>query len=218
MNRVIDRLILFQQSVKETIGGQNKFEAYTGISTGYISNMNKNSGGISSDVMLKLKDKFPDLNLNWLITGEGEMLKSEASIKTVQEEGTPLLPVEAWGGSLTGSSLSILAEQCKRYNVPISNIDYLIPISGDSMMPSYCPGDVVAIKKINERAFIEWGKVYVLDTCNGVVIKEVQPSEKEGYITCVSHNMPEKYRPFEINLSPEDFYGMYAVKGTVRLS
>ena len=84
MNRVIDRLILFQQSVKETIGGQNKFEAYTGISTGYISNMNKNSGGISSDVMLKLKDKFPDLNLNWLITGEGEMLKSEASTKTVQ--------------------------------------------------------------------------------------------------------------------------------------
>lgn len=87
-----------------------------------------------------------------------------------------------------------------------------------SMIPDYCPGDIVAIKRINGRAFIEWGKVYVLDTCNGVIIKEIQPSEDEGCITCVSRNNPEKYRPFEVNLDPEEFYGMYAVKGTVRLS
>lgn len=80
MNRVIDRLILFQQSMKKTIGGQNKFEAYIGLSAGYISKMDKNSGGITSDVMLKLKDKFPDLNFDWLITGNGSMLKT-ASIE-----------------------------------------------------------------------------------------------------------------------------------------
>lgn len=58
MERVIDRLISFQQSVKDVIGGQNKFETYIGLSTGYISNMKKNNGGISSDVILKLKNKF----------------------------------------------------------------------------------------------------------------------------------------------------------------
>lgn len=162
---------------------------------------------------------YPDISGDWLLTGKGSMLKSESQpIAQTQEAGTPLLPVEAWGGSLSGSSIAILAEQCKKYNVPISNIDYLIPIAGDSMMPDYCPGDVVAIKKVNERAFIEWGKVYVLDTCNGVVIKEVQPSDSEGCITCISHNMPNKYKPFEISLNPEHFYGMYAVKGTVRIS
>lgn len=144
--------------------------------------------------------------------------RTSVQIKPIEEDGTPLLPIEAWGGSLSGSSIAILAEQCKKYNVPISNIDYLIPIAGDSMMPDYCPGDVVAIKKVNERAFIEWGKVYVLDTCNGVVIKEVQPSDSEECITCISHNMPNKYKPFEISLNPEHFYGMYAVKGTVRIS
>lgn len=176
---------------------------------------------ISSQVLARISRTFPQVNIEWLITGEGEMLKTDQhtiQAPTLKEEGTPLLPVEAWGGSLTGSSIAILAEQCKKYNVPISNIDYLIPIAGDSMMPDYCPGDVVAIKKVNEKAFIEWGKVYVLDTCNGVVIKEVQPSENDGCITCISRNTPSKYKPFEINLNPEDFYGMYAVKGTVRIS
>lgn len=171
----------------------------------------------SFDFIQKISVAFPTYSLDWLINGEGEMLKTKDLALSI-EEGTPLLPAEAWGGSLAGSSIGILAEQCKKYNVPINNIDYLIPIAGDSMMPDYCPGDIVAIKKVNERAFIEWGKVYVLDTCNGVVIKEVQPSGKDGCITCVSHNMPEKYRPFEISLREDEFYGMYAVKGTVRLS
>lgn len=171
-------------------------------------------------ILQSIIKSFDFINPEWLILGEGSMLKSENphTTTTVQEEGTPLLPVEAWGGSLSGSSIAVLAEQCKRYNVPISNIDYLIPIAGDSMMPDYCPGDVVAIKRINERAFIEWGKVYVLDTCNGVVIKEVQPSDNDERITCISRNTPTKYKPFEISLNPEYFYGMYAVKGTVRIS
>ena len=174
------------------------------------------------DMLSKIIKNFPEVGIDWIMTGEGAMLKSDNPIATIEtqnlDEGTPLLPVEAWGGSLNGSSIAVLAEQCKKYNVPINNIDYLIPIAGDSMMPDYCPGDIVGIKKINERAFIEWGKVYVLDTCNGVVIKEVQPSENDGCITCISHNMPERYRPFEVSLNPEDFYGMYAVKGTVRIS
>lgn len=215
MKTVKERLIEFIAYLKM---GQGKFEKACGLSNGFVTNIRD---GFSTPNLSKIMGRYPELNIDWLITGKGEMLKSTAPAlipSTSIVDGTPLLPVEAWGGSLAGSSIAILAEQCKKYNVPISNIDYLIPIAGDSMMPDYCPGDIVAIKRINERAFIEWGKVYVLDTCNGVVIKEIQPSKDEGCITCVSRNMPEKYRPFEVNLDPEEFYGMYAVKGTVRLS
>ena len=101
MERVIDRLILFQQSVKKVIGGQNKFESYIGLSTGYISNMSKNSGSISSDVMLKLKDKFPDLNLDWLITGKGSMLKSEAPAPPAQAPSSVIMiPFEEYKKSI----------------------------------------------------------------------------------------------------------------------
>lgn len=205
----------FIKYLKAKSVGQTAFEESSGLSRGAISQ----KSGFSANSIGKIAFACPDLDLDWLITGKGSMLKSESSdFSPSYKEGTPLLPIEAWGGSLSGSSISILAEQCKKYNVPISNIDFLIPIAGDSMMPDYCPGDIVGIKKINERAFIEWGKVYVLDTCNGVVIKEIQPSENEGCITCVSRNMPGKYKPFEVSLNPDDFYGMYTVKGTVRLS
>lgn len=216
---VIERLKLMIDSFN---CNKSSFSERTNIPLGSVMSLFMRGKTLSTPILENIMVAFPQVNIEWLITGEGSMLKSEQPVvrvpTTQEEEGTPLLPVEAWGGSLSGSSIAVLAEQCKKYNVPISNIDYLIPIAGDSMVPDYCPGDVVAIKRVNEKAFIEWGKVYVLDTCNGVVIKEVQPSDNEGCITCISRNTPTKYKPFEINLCPEDFYGMYAVKGTVRIS
>lgn len=63
--------------------------------------------------------------------------------------------------------------------------------------------------KINERAFIEWGKAYVLDTCNGTVIKLLVPSDKEGYVRCLSINPDPIYAPFDVALA--DIFGVYKV-------
>ncbi|WP_294081301.1 hypothetical protein [Proteiniphilum sp. UBA5384] len=82
-----DRLKLF---VKEKGYGRNKFEELIGISIGYLSTKNET---INSDVIEKTKTFFPDLNLDWLITGKGEMVFSsiksnpaEQSIDVVEEE------------------------------------------------------------------------------------------------------------------------------------
>lgn len=76
--KAIDRLIVFQQSMKNEIGGQNKFEAYTGISNGYLSRMAKQHGDIGQDVLDKIVLAFPNLNLNWLFAGKGEMLLTQS--------------------------------------------------------------------------------------------------------------------------------------------
>ena len=70
-------------------------------------------------------------------------------------------------------------------------------------------GSQIFIKKINENAFIDWGKVYVLDTCNGTVIKRIFPAEDNNprKIKCVSIN-PE-YPPFEVSL--DNVFGIYRV-------
>lgn len=84
-----------------------------------------------------------------------------------------------------------------------------LQVSGDSMSPEYPNGSQILIKKINKSAFIEWGKVYVLDTCNGTVIKILVPSEKEGFVKCVSINKDPIFAPFEVAWS--DVYGVYRV-------
>jgi phage repressor protein C with HTH and peptisase S24 domain len=90
---------------------------------------------------------------------------------------------------------------------PIKGADFAITVAGDSMAPEFPSGAQILIKRINERAFIDWGKTYVLDTCNGTVIKKVFPAGDTGKVKCVSIN-PD-YPPFEIDLA--DIYGMYRV-------
>ena len=72
--------------------------------------------------------------------------------------------------------------------------DFAIQVTGDSMSPEYPSGSVILIKKINEKAFIEWGKTYVLDTENGAVIKNIRRTDNPDIIECVSLN--PAYQPF----------------------
>ena len=159
--------------------------------------------------------KYFEVSSTWLLTGEGEMLRGNeaegvvvAGRKSEDEVSlVPLLPIAAQGGSLNDFVVSVKENDCERVVSPIRGADFAMPVAGDSMAPEYPAGSQIFVKKINERAFIDWGKVYVLDTCNGSVIKRVFPSDNAEKVKCVSIN-PE-YPPFEV--SYEDIYGMYRV-------
>ena len=169
---------------------------------------------VSYDLAMAIQDKFL-ISSAWLLTGEGEMLRGNeaegvvvAGRKSEDEVSlVPLLPIAAQGGSLNDFVVSVKENDCERVVSPIRGADFAMPVAGDSMAPEYPAGSQIFIKKINERAFIDWGKVYVLDTCNGSVIKRVFPSDNAEKVKCVSIN-PE-YPPFEV--SYEDIYGMYRV-------
>lgn len=105
--------------------------------------------------------------------------------------------------------VSIKGQDCEKVVSPIKDVDLAVQVSGDSMAPEYPNGSRVFIKKINEQAFIEWGKAYVLDTCNGTVIKLLVPSDKEGYVRCLSINPDPIFAPFDIAL--KDIFGIYKV-------
>ena len=66
--------------------GQNKFEKTIGWSNGYISKVTKEP---SYSKLMMILVKYPQLNIGWLLTGEGEMLKENDVLqeKTSSEEG-----------------------------------------------------------------------------------------------------------------------------------
>jgi transcriptional regulator with XRE-family HTH domain len=190
----------------------SKFEKYVGLSNGYVYNISK---GIGSDKLQRILAKFPELNQDWIISGEGEMLKSAPEIasahgESMKEYETWLLPMDSHGGSLSGIPADgTLLQNCERVISPIKGVDFAISVYGDSMAPEYPSGSRVLIKRINPESFIEWGRTYVLDTCNGVLVKEVLHCQREGYITCHSINPDPKYADFDIPMA--DVYGMYRV-------
>ena len=188
--------------------GQNKFELEAGLAKGHISNIGKS---VTSAVLLKILNAAPDLCKDWLLTGEGEMLKNPMQ---PDKNGIPLIPTNAIGGILSGVGESFMEYECERYIVPqFSNADFLIRVQGDSMMPKYIPGDIVACKRVTDRIWFQWGKAYIIDTRQGVLIKRIEPSKEEGCISLHSEN--ERYKPFD--LPAEELNGVAIVIGVIRV-
>lgn len=185
----------------------NQVSRQCNLSQGLIGQARSGKSDLGTKTIDKILSIYQDLNKFWLLTGEGEMLIDQRQ----EEEGTiiPLLPISAQGGSLNDFIVSVKGSECEKVLSPVRGADFAITVAGDSMVPEYPNGSQVHIKKINEQAFIEWGKVYVLDTCNGVVIKRVVPSEREGYVRCLSINTNPIYAPFDVAMT--DIYGIYRV-------
>lgn len=194
--------------------GMNKlsFSKSIGRSVSYVTNIVESIGPSSRVV---IEQTYPELNMEWLLTGRGEMLinndsrtRENAEPIIISPQATvPLVPISAQAGRLDGFSEGVLEVNCEQIISPISNAELAISISGDSMSPEYTSGTKVLVKKINDKAFIDWGRTYVLDTCNGVVVKNIYPSENPDCIRCVSVNT--NYPPFDIHKS--DIYGWYLV-------
>ena len=109
----------------------------------------------------------------------------------------PVIPVEAMAGTLKEFFQSVNEYDCERMVSPIKGADYAIKVNGDSMSPEIPNGSHILLKRINEEQFVEWGKIFCLDTANGAVIKKIFPTDDPEVIECRSIN-PE-YPAFKVN-------------------
>jgi phage repressor protein C with HTH and peptisase S24 domain len=211
MSTTIERLNI---ALKTAFLGKKIFRkgdmaTYLGYKSPYFSGIINGKEKLNESFLKCLETKL-GINTDWILTGEGSMLMNSTDEISLPRTLVPLVPVAAYGGNL-----SFFAENERKIGYekiisPIEGIDFAITIAGDSMAPEFPNGSIVLIKKIDEKAFIEWGKTYVLDTLNGIVVKVLTPSEKDGKIKCVSINRDPIFAPFEVDLA--DVNGIYAVK------
>lgn len=71
---VKNRLKEFIKNQKLTISA---FEKSINVSNGYVNSISK---GIGGEVLMSILEKSPNLNINWLLTGIGDMLKDDGNI------------------------------------------------------------------------------------------------------------------------------------------
>jgi hypothetical protein len=67
----IERLAMYLQFKNLT---PHAFEKRIKLSNGYFSKQLKNNGSIGSDILVRIHEQFQDLNLLWLLLGEGQMI------------------------------------------------------------------------------------------------------------------------------------------------
>lgn len=208
-----ERILLFLEH--KHISKASFFEE-VGISSSNFKGENIKSK-IGSDALVKILTIYPKLSADWLLTGEGEMLKDRRNkVTAVQsdtpETGIPLIPIEAMAGFFTGEVCEY-DRNCENLYIPGMKADFVVPVSGDSMEPKYYSGDLVACQMVNiSDIFFQWGKVYVIDARQGVLIKKVKKSKLDNCITLISEN--SEYE--DVILPISDIYHISLVKAVVR--
>lgn len=224
METVIERIYKIVDTKGDSI---YKLSKEIGVSNGYFSKQKQSEGSISSNIIEKIVNYYNDIDANWLITGEGSMLKPPLTYTEdhphsdiVCEERVPygkpipLIPLDAFAGFSSNGGSQVMEYECEKYVVPdFKGAEFLIQVKGSSMYPKYSSGDIVACKKLPLDTFFQWNKVYVVDSEQGVMIKRIKKGIDENHIQLVSEN--PSYEPFELHR--DQITSLAIVIGVIRL-
>lgn len=246
MCKILPRIKLLAEHEGITIGA---LERIIGTSKGVLSRAISNGTDIQSKWLQALIENYPQYSAQWLLTGEGDMLKQsnedtfrnqtipsgevhenniiDASRKFSQRnqdailgeishnkgvELRPRIPYDAAAGALSIAEYGISRNDCEMLPVipRFPKYDFTIIAKGDSMIPEIASGDELACRFIDPKGFIQWGRPHVLDTAQGVVVKNI--FELPDSILCRSVN--NNYPDFPI--AKDDIYHIALVVGLIR--
>lgn len=188
-----------------------QFESKASLSNGAVSKMGNST---RRSVIDRICNAFPDLNITWLLTGEGGMLKDkntayrneieELTPEEMQDlrkhlrDGTcrfvPLVNIDSVGGIWSQNEITP-SEQYTIRSIPFSDArpdDVAILQSGDSMSPTIPPGAILQIRQVVDwQEYFGYGNVFVLwlkdDRRITKQVLKYGPDPKT-YVTCHSYN------------------------------
>lgn len=170
---------------------------------------------------------FPDVSAEWLMYGEGEMLKSESGTQSFTE-GSPYfsaLTIQGGAPNGNGDEAFTLANMSGRIlipGLPMGNDIPYIRVRGNSMLNrndtanSIPAGSIIGIRKC-QSSVIRWGEVYAFMTADGPVVKKLLPCEDNEYVRCVSFNEEDGYYPFDLPKS-EIIGSLYDVVAVISIT
>lgn len=201
--------------------GQNKFERLAGLSNGYISNLKSSPSPEKLTMIFKVSD---DLNRDWLLYGEGNMLKDENDTAEIAGVASKVISdnavlVKFFDVNPSATFQELDESVSQGYDtlevVPIhgERIDdtYVVfEIHGDSMAPTLLSHARILCKEIPEQRWQYAEGVVVISYRDKVVVKRIAVNDILGnsMITLKSDN-PE-YGSEDVQLS--DIHCIYKAK------
>lgn len=208
---VKDRILQFCNAVGVRPG---RFERECGLSNGYLSKLRNEP---SRDKIGVIASTYPNLNIDWLLTGEGNMLKESSAVEGEKVRQASCRPIRYWTDvDATGGGVQLFDDTLTKEYIDISIPEFrdctdAVNIYGDSMAPLYKSGQIIILKEWTEN-FIDFGNVYLVITRNGNrMVKYLKKAKDDAHVLCVSEN-PE-FDPFEIEKA--SILKLFIVKGSI---
>lgn len=232
MCKILARIEEISKHEGITIGA---LEKKIGASKGVLSRAISKGTDIQAKWIESLVENYPNYSTEWLLTGNGSMLKSareepQVEVKpihqprsTEKKEDTQvvyLYDFEASAGlrSLFDNSRQNIIDTIKIPNLP--KCDGAIHIVGDSMYPLLKSGDIILYKQMPlDINNLLYGEMYLLsydiDGDDYIVVKYIRKSDKgEPFITLGSEN--PAHAPRDIDF--QRVTALALVKASVRIN
>ncbi len=154
------------EKVREYIGVNKKeFATKLEITQNSYTNYINNKRTIPTELAIKIKQMY-DINLDWLLTGIGEMIATGNTVKDGYE--IEVLSVHASAGhgitNYVVEAVDTIILDKSLFKTPQDQDKMkLIRVSGDSMFPTLNDGDFVII---DVRTFAEYNQSHIKDSIN----------------------------------------------------
>lgn len=184
MNNVRGRILIFIDAIGIT---KSRFEKIVGFSNGYIDKLRECPSQKKLDI---ISNSFPMLSMPWLLTGEGEMLKSSSPNK-IEEKEKNLIPFYSNVISVGGINERLAnVDDTQTENVDAQMIDTgdwfrsatsAIVQYGDSMV-EYPHGSILAVRRLTDMRNITTGKSYVIETSDFRVTKQLVDADPKFFM------------------------------------
>ena len=181
------------------------------------------SGQLKTTIDSENYRKFAEsgININWLLTGEGEMFITDvaesAPLQIIPQEGEEAAGIPFYDIDVMAhiaESLDLKEETpAGVLSIPgFKDCIACFPVYGSSMEPKISNGDVIAVSQAVTCDQILWGEIYLVITDAWRVVKTVHPGKTEEYIILRSIN--PAYAG-DTNLKKKDLRALYLVRGVV---
>lgn len=192
---------------------EGSFESMCGLGNGWVSNI---GDSIRISTQNKILNIYPDINMLWILTGQGKMLKSEnIKIEEVREIDPEYMEVElvskyAYAGYLTGYGDVEYLEMLPKVKVIVDRMVHgnykCFEVKGDSMVDgsfeSWLDGDIVLGREVKRDLWLPKLHInkcdFIIVHKDGILLKRIiAQNNTEGTITIHSLNPDKSMYPDE---------------------
>lgn len=188
---------------------QEEFSSKIGIAQSYLSELENKKKNLTEEVYTSILEAFGRETVLPYIEycdNIANIQANDASTENICKGAVPHIEEDvAICGMPSGFEIAIKKGDCEKYSIPdLRGCDFTIRTKGRSMINRKIPERSIAERAIigcriwSSRSHIRWGEVYALATPDGVVVKQIMPSDKEGFIKCVSFNEEENFIPYDL--------------------
>ena len=144
------------------------------------------------------------INEEWLMEGKGVMTVPDRSLR-------PHVSAKASAGFMDNLSEPDYGNDTRPLIPGMPDYTFTIIAKGDSMLPRIEDGDTLLCRKLTDRLNPPIGKICVLDTKDGWVVKVIKGVTED---TMTLHSLNPDYRDYDIDLNT--ILGIAQVVGLVR--